>query len=213
MTVEKKKRIHKSPEQRQAEILSAATKTFAEQGYQVADTQSIADRAGVGKGTLYRYFPTKETLFKQALQRQLQLLEASIVSARKQAQNPLQKLKAMMGAYFKFFYEYPETIDLFAQERAEFGHDMTLAYCERFNYWKDELIPLFESVVQNYPVRVQSSETLFARFQELTHGAAYMSFRSESQASAYHQLDEIFEFFLFGVFAVGTDPMQYLNGA
>src|SRR5262245_16519036 len=35
------------------EILGVAAKLFAEKGYDHADTQELADRVGVGKGTLY----------------------------------------------------------------------------------------------------------------------------------------------------------------
>lgn len=44
-------------------ILRAAAQVFAEQGYQVATMDAIADRAGIGKGTLYEYFRDKQSLF------------------------------------------------------------------------------------------------------------------------------------------------------
>ena len=50
------------PGKRQA-ILDQAIHTFAEVGFGRADVQVIADRAGVGKGTVYRYFKSKEDLF------------------------------------------------------------------------------------------------------------------------------------------------------
>lgn len=42
-------------------ILAAATAAFSEQGVDTAMTD-IADRAGIGMGTVYRNFPTKEAL-------------------------------------------------------------------------------------------------------------------------------------------------------
>jgi AcrR family transcriptional regulator len=44
-------------------ILEAAEITFAEQGLSVP-IDLVAERAGVGVGTLYRHFPTKEALFE-----------------------------------------------------------------------------------------------------------------------------------------------------
>lgn len=44
-------------------ILSAAAQIFAEQGYQAATVGSIAERAGIGKGTVYEYFRNKQELF------------------------------------------------------------------------------------------------------------------------------------------------------
>ena len=53
-------------ERRTEEILAPAARLFAERGFDGADTQELADRVGVGKGTLYRYFPSKQELFADA---------------------------------------------------------------------------------------------------------------------------------------------------
>ena len=44
-----------------AKVLAAARKTFAVEGLE-AEVAAIADRAGVGVGTVYRHFPTKVAL-------------------------------------------------------------------------------------------------------------------------------------------------------
>jgi AcrR family transcriptional regulator len=44
-------------------VLAAARRAFAEQGYAVP-LDEIASAAGVGPGTVYRHFPTKEALFE-----------------------------------------------------------------------------------------------------------------------------------------------------
>lgn len=46
-----------------AKVLDVAYRTFAEEGLAVP-IDEIARRAGVGAGTLYRHFPTKEALFR-----------------------------------------------------------------------------------------------------------------------------------------------------
>ena len=42
---------------------SGSRRVFAEQGYQSATIDAIADRAGIGKGTVYEYFRNKQELF------------------------------------------------------------------------------------------------------------------------------------------------------
>jgi AcrR family transcriptional regulator len=56
-----------APEERRSAILSAALKVFTEQGFAAARLDDVAQAAGVAKGTLYLYFPDKETLFEQLL--------------------------------------------------------------------------------------------------------------------------------------------------
>ncbi|MBE9075990.1 TetR/AcrR family transcriptional regulator [Romeria aff. gracilis LEGE 07310] len=52
----------KSPKARQ--ILEGAKTAFLELGYEGASTDEIVRRAGVSKGTLYNYFPDKQSLFR-----------------------------------------------------------------------------------------------------------------------------------------------------
>ncbi len=48
-------------------ILSSARKIFAEEGFESATIAKIADKAGVGLGTAYNYFESKEDLFILAM--------------------------------------------------------------------------------------------------------------------------------------------------
>jgi len=43
-------------------ILQAATEVFAEQGFAAVTVAEIAQRAGIGKGTVYEYFSSKDEL-------------------------------------------------------------------------------------------------------------------------------------------------------
>lgn len=56
-------------------ILAAAGQAFAEEGLGVP-VDEIARRAGVGAGTLYRHFPTKEALFEAVVVEHMQQLAA-----------------------------------------------------------------------------------------------------------------------------------------
>lgn len=49
---------------RPGELLAAALELFVEKGYAATRVEEVAQRAGVSKGTLFLYFPSKEELFK-----------------------------------------------------------------------------------------------------------------------------------------------------
>ena len=51
-------------EARPAELISAALDLFVERGFSATRLEDVAARAGVSKGTVYLYFPSKEDLFK-----------------------------------------------------------------------------------------------------------------------------------------------------
>ncbi|MFY3384620.1 TetR/AcrR family transcriptional regulator [Paracidovorax sp. MALMAid1276] len=51
-------------EARPGELLEAALELFVEKGFAATRVDEVASRAGVSKGTLFLYFPSKEELFK-----------------------------------------------------------------------------------------------------------------------------------------------------
>jgi AcrR family transcriptional regulator len=57
-------RWQRKPEERPGQILDAALIEFGEKGLGRTRLDDIARRAGVAKGTIYLYFPTKDALFR-----------------------------------------------------------------------------------------------------------------------------------------------------
>lgn len=58
-------------ETRPQELLEAALELFVEKGFAATRAEEVARRAGVSKGTLYLYYPSKEELFKAVVRRKL----------------------------------------------------------------------------------------------------------------------------------------------
>jgi AcrR family transcriptional regulator len=56
---------------RPSEIIDAALALFGERGFAATRLEDVAVRAGVSKGTVYLYFPTKEDLFRAVLRQGL----------------------------------------------------------------------------------------------------------------------------------------------
>src|ERR1044072_380059 len=72
-------RWQRRPEERPEEILDAAFDVFGEQGFARTRLEEVAQRAGVSKGTLYLYFDSKETLFRE-------MVRAKAVAALREAE-------------------------------------------------------------------------------------------------------------------------------
>ncbi|MFO1267576.1 MAG: TetR/AcrR family transcriptional regulator [Rubrivivax sp.] len=58
-------------EARPQELLDAALELFVEKGFAATRAEEVAHRAGVSKGTLYLYYPSKEELFKAVVRQNL----------------------------------------------------------------------------------------------------------------------------------------------
>jgi TetR/AcrR family transcriptional regulator len=58
-------------EARPAEIITAAMELWADRGFAATRLEDVARGAGVAKGTIYLYFPSKEALFEAAVEDRL----------------------------------------------------------------------------------------------------------------------------------------------
>lgn len=91
-----------------------------------ADVQVIADRAGVGKGTVYRRFGNKEDPLWAATYDVVQRLERDLFAAIDPIESPLEKLRAAGVAYAGFFEANPDYLEVFLAGRAEFHGSVPL---------------------------------------------------------------------------------------
>jgi AcrR family transcriptional regulator len=58
-------------EARPQELLAAALELFVDKGFAATRSEEVAARAGVSKGTLYLYYPSKQELFKAVVRENL----------------------------------------------------------------------------------------------------------------------------------------------
>ena len=92
-------------ELRRDSILRAARSVFADRGYADTGVDDIADQAGIGKGTLYLYFRSKEEIYIAAVIEDARRLNAATRERMQQAASWQEKLHA----YMKVRMEHLET--------------------------------------------------------------------------------------------------------
>src|SRR5262249_3213301 len=107
-------------ERRREAILDTAALVFARHGYPNTDVQYVADALGLAKGTIYRYFPSKQELFLAAVDRGVRRLWEAVDAAFVEGADPLEQVAACVRAYLRYFQEHPQLVELMMQERAEF---------------------------------------------------------------------------------------------
>ena len=81
-------------------VLEAAKAVFSAGGAE-ASLEAVARSAGVGIGTLYRHFPTREALFEAVYRREVQHL-ADLAEQLKQEAEPVDALRHWMRSNVKF---------------------------------------------------------------------------------------------------------------
>ena len=83
-------------ERRRNEILKAAVEEFSRCGFDATRIDAVAKRAGIGKSTVYEYFPSKEDLFIAAGE---QIVD-EILSTLRDALRTSPTIREVMTRYF-----------------------------------------------------------------------------------------------------------------
>ncbi|MBI5569935.1 MAG: TetR/AcrR family transcriptional regulator [Desulfomonile tiedjei] len=106
-------------------IMEAALSEFSEKGYHATTIDSIAERAGIGKGTVYRYFKTKEALFSA-------LKEDTITEFVELARQDLSRekdvlniIESVIRIYLGFFEKNSAFFKVIVQEHRDFGREFS----------------------------------------------------------------------------------------
>jgi AcrR family transcriptional regulator len=95
-------------EARPAELLEAALTLFVEKGFAATRSEEVARAAGVSKGTLYLYFPSKEELLKAVIQHFLADEIAAGAAEAAQADGPTpQVMEELLVNWWMRMYESP----------------------------------------------------------------------------------------------------------
>jgi AcrR family transcriptional regulator len=190
-----------APAERSQEILDAAVETFAARGYAQTDVQEIADRVGVGKGTVYRHFGNKESLFLAAVKHARNKLIEAVDAVQDSESEPLKQLRACMMAIMRFFDAHPEIVELLIEERALFRDRRPSLFFEhneeRRCEWAERLQKMVESgSIRDLPV-CEIQDTL-SRF---VFGAMFFNYFEGSARPLADEAHAMFDILFRGLLA------------
>jgi AcrR family transcriptional regulator len=87
---------------RRKEIFHASVHLFLSKGFNETSMREIAEAAGIGKSTLYDYFPSKDDILLSVVEDELQTLTDQMREIGKQDTGALEKLRKMMFAYMEY---------------------------------------------------------------------------------------------------------------
>ena len=130
------------------ELLEAALALFVEKGFAATRTEEVAQRAGVSKGTLYLYYPSKEELLKAVIAHYLSARIAATAAEVRQIAGPMAPvLREMLVAWWQQTYaspasgafklivsevrNFPEIAEFYVREVIEPGHQLVGTILQR----------------------------------------------------------------------------------
>jgi len=117
-----KRKRHKNARSR---IMRAALDEFSERGYHATTIDSITERAGIAKGTFYKYFNTKEGLFNALKE---DTISEFVEIARKELapkEDILHIIETVITLYLTFFENNSAFFKVITQEHKDFGKEFS----------------------------------------------------------------------------------------
>jgi AcrR family transcriptional regulator len=186
-------------ERRREDILATAASSFAEHGYHRTDVQWIADGLGVSKGTIYRYFPTKEELFLAAVRRGVQRLYDALDAATATIADPLERLCANVTSYLEFFRTNPQLVELFVQERAAFKDHRRPVFFELRAARRERWRPVIEDLVRGGRVREMAADRILEILGDSLYGVMFTNYFGARERPSRDQAEELLDVMFNGI--------------
>ncbi|MDI3509135.1 MAG: hypothetical protein PWP55_1327 [Clostridiales bacterium] len=95
-------------EARKEDILKASIRVFSKEGFYNARMEDIAVAAGVGKGTIYEYFPSKKVLFQEMMRYAVEMYIAEVERHVTGIKDAKEVLSSFMRFNIDFMREHAE---------------------------------------------------------------------------------------------------------
>lgn len=202
MVLQGKTRRQALTEFREAEILEAARKVFGEHGYANATVDLIAAAAGVAKGTIYLYYPSKDEIFWSALSSRFRDMLDRTKLEMEAAQGTRAKIEAGLRVRFEFLRTDEQFVRMYVTEFGAMcrtpGGRMQALYQEGAEY----LAGVLEAGMQAGELRRLDARESAMALMELVKGVFAMRFSGVPGLNpAFDGERFVFELFWNGVAA------------
>jgi AcrR family transcriptional regulator len=183
---------------RREEILAAAARIFARRGFTNTDLQVVADELGVGKGTIYRYFPAKRDLFLAAVEHALARLDNEIVAAVARETDPLLCMLAAFRTSVRYFERNPDVVQLLVQECTETGRKRS-TFFERGDATIAAWEPIFNEQIAAGRLRKIDARRVTESIAEVVFGMAFASRFAGRRKAQDSRADDMLDMILHGI--------------
>lgn len=189
-------------------ILDAAAGVFARFGFKKASVEDIARRAGVGKGSIYLHFASKEALFEAcallAHSQGLSELEATV----RRAKTPEARLRAFIDCKLEQHSRPPMGQRIEVATLFELGTQAAYLIPQMQAADAAVLVRILDEGVAQGVFFIDDTPKVARSFAELVLAVAPRMILEEPFVRVKQSLDTCFEFFIRGLSAPPPTPKR-----
>lgn len=184
---------------REREILLAATRLFAREGFAQTDVQHIADAVGIGKGTVYRTFGNKECLFIAAARYARARVMDEVDAAAAVALDPLDHWRRGLKAFLQFFDENPDVVELLIEERAVSRGQRVATFFDNQGPRSERWRKVFRQLMETGVIRELPIDQLEQAISRYLFGTLFVNYFAGRPQPLAPQFDSMFDILLHGL--------------
>ncbi|MFT4081007.1 MAG: TetR/AcrR family transcriptional regulator [Nocardioides sp.] len=133
---------------REEEILTAATKLFAERSFDGTGVDALAKEAGITGSAIYRYFSSKDEVLAALFDR---LIDALLIRVGDPAPDPDEELRHLIGIHVEYVLDNPELTIIWQREQAALTGDHHRRFSRRQRTYIDRWIQALDARYPGHP--------------------------------------------------------------
>ncbi len=103
-------------EAKNKQIIDVALEMFSKKGFQQTTVQEIAEAAGVGKGTIYRFFDSKEDLVSSLVEFAIDDVGRAVREAIADLQDPVETLRIIITTEVDYYDQHRDLAKFLIRE-------------------------------------------------------------------------------------------------
>lgn len=200
-----------SKDEKRRNIFNAALQVFGEVGYHTATVDKIAALSGVGKGSVYRYFKSKEELFEQLLVEEYRKITDRISKIFSKDKDVLEQIEEMIEFWIGFVDDNPVVYRLIQSDDLIKDKEHRVMFYE---YISNHLPMLKERVVtmsEKKKIKTTSFYTVFYGVFGFIDGVVHKWVRSGMKYSLRNEIPIVKEIVFNGFVGVDITNKRFYN--
>lgn len=160
-----KEAFERASDERKEKILEVGINEFASKGYEKANINIIAKKAGISIGLMYKYFSTKEDLFITCIQRGMSILDDAVDEILKSDDKLLTKAEKLIRTTCQLSQKDANYVKLYNEITSERNSEKAMKFAKAIEgKTSKKYVKCITDALANGDVRQDMDPRLFAFF-------------------------------------------------
>jgi AcrR family transcriptional regulator len=153
-------------------ILDAARAVFSREGYAESSVEDVAAEAGIGKGTVYLYFKSKEELYVAALARDIRVFADQAREEMESLPGFREKIEAFLRVRLEYCRAHEDFLRIYLSEsggmcaNTSMGKELRRLKRNNMRY----VASVVQQAIDRHEIRKVSAPALAATLFDIAHG-------------------------------------------